>query len=205
MTSVKKTPSEIALFLSEKDPILASVIISCGVLPQTHSTDYFISLIESIVSQQLSIKVADVIFARFEALFLDKKITPEKVMEIDTEMMRGVGMSYAKVKYVKSIAQHVIDSPLLFEKFDEMSNEDIIATLIQINGVGRWTAEMFLLFSMGREDIFSYGDLGLRNAIKKLYGLDPVTSETADVIVSQWIPYRSYASRYLWKSLEMKV
>ena len=203
MNPVQKTPEEIALYLSKKDPILAQVIKSVGVLPRTHNADYFIALTESIVSQQLSVKVADVIFARFVSLFPNKKITPEKVLEIDTEVMRGVGMSYAKVKYVKSIATHVIDSPLLFEKFDEMSNEDIIATLIQINGVGRWTAEMFLLFTMGREDIFSYGDLGLRNAMKKLYNLETVTPETSESIVSQWIPFRSFASRYLWKSLEM--
>jgi DNA-3-methyladenine glycosylase II len=100
------------------------------------------------------VKVADVIFARFENLFPEKNITPEKVLEIDTDVMRQVGMSYGKIKYVKSLAQHVIDSPLLFEKFDSLSEEEIIAELTQVKGIGKWTAEMFLMFNMGKPDIF---------------------------------------------------
>lgn len=199
----RKSPQEIATYLSEKDPILKKVIQQVEIIEVKKRDNYFLSLTESIISQQLSVKVADVIFARFENLFPEKQVTPEQVLLIDTEKMREVGMSYAKAKYVKAIAQHVLDSPLMFEQFDEMSDEDIIADLIQIKGVGRWTAEMFLMFTMGREDIFSYGDLGLRNAIKKLYGVEEVTPETASAIVSLWSPYKTYASRYLWKSLEL--
>lgn len=194
-----------AEFLKKTDTILAKVIEKVGVLDERKSTNYFVSLIESIISQQLSVKVADVIYARFENLFPEKLITPEKVLAIDTEIMRSVGMSYGKIKYVKSLAEHVIASPTMFEQFDEMADEDIIAELIPINGIGRWTAEMFLIFTMGRPDIFSYGDLGLKNAIRNLYGLkDKPTLEEATEITDQWKPYRSYGSRYLWKSLEMK-
>ena len=119
--------------------------------------------------------------------------------------MRSVGMSYGKIKYVKSLAEHVIASPTMFETFDQMSDEDIISELIPIKGIGQWTAEMFLIFTMGRPDVFSYGDLGLKNAIRNLYGLsDRPTLEEATEITDQWRPYRSYGSRYLWKSLELK-
>jgi DNA-3-methyladenine glycosylase II len=199
------TGESAADFLKKADKTLANVIEKVGVLETSKSTNYFVSLIESIVSQQLSIKVADVIFGRFENLFPEKHITPENVLEIDKEVMRKVGMSYGKITYVQSLARHVIDSPLLFEKFDEMADEDIIAELIKVKGIGQWTAEMFLIFTMGREDVFSYGDLGLKNAIRNLYGFtDRPTLEEATEITDQWRPYRSYGSRYLWKSLELK-
>lgn len=193
-----------AKFLREADATLARVIEKVGILEEKKSDNYFISLIESIVSQQLSVKVANVIYGRFENLFPEKVVTPEKVLEIDTEVMRKVGMSYGKIKYVKSLAEHVIQSPTMFEQFDAMSDEDIIAELIPIKGIGQWTAEMFLIFTMGRPDVFSYGDLGLKNAIRNLYGLsDRPTLEEANEITDAWRPYRSYGSRYLWKSLEI--
>lgn len=202
---ITTSPEKIAKYLSKNDPVLGKVIDKVGPLDIRKSTDYFISLIESIVSQQLSVKVADIIFARFENLFPEKKITPEKVLEIDADVMRQVGMSYGKITYVKSLAQHVIDSPLLFEKFDELSEEEIVTELVQVKGIGKWTAEMFLMFTMGKPDIFSYGDLGLKNAIKKLYKLDELSEEKALAIAENWKPYRSYACRYLWRSLDQKL
>lgn len=204
---MKNTSSttDIARYLSEKDPILGKIIAKVGSLEAQKSTDYFISLVESIVSQQLSVKVADVIYARFENLFADRKVTPEKVLEIDADVMRQVGMSYGKIKYVKSLAQHVIDSPRVFETFDLLSEEEIITELTQVKGIGKWTAEMFLIFSMGKPDIFSYGDLGIRNAIKKLYKLEDLSEHHALTIAEKWIPYRSYACRYLWRSLDQKL
>lgn len=197
------SPEEISNYLSDKDPVLGKVIMRVGPLESVAGTDYFVSLIESIVSQQLSVKVADIIFARFENLFPDKKITPEKVLEVEAEVMRKAGMSYGKIKYVKSLARHVSDSPLMFEAFDLMSEEEIITELTFVKGIGRWTAEMFLIFTMGKADIFSFGDLGLRNAIKKLYEIENLTAQKAEEIAKVWIPYRSYAARYLWKSLEI--
>lgn len=186
------------------DEVLASVVTKVGVLDERKSKDYYVSLTESIISQQLSVKVADVIYARFVGLFKDNNVTPEEVLQIDTEVMRGVGMSYAKINYIKALAEHVIESPTMFETFNEMSDEDIIAELIQIHGIGRWTAEMFLIFTMGRPDVFSYGDLGLKNALKRLYNFENhPTAEEAAEITNKWKPYRSYGSRYLWKSLEL--
>lgn len=190
--------------LIKHDSILRDVVVKVGLLETRSSTDYYLTLTESIISQQLSVKVADVIYARFVNLFPDKKVTPEEVLKRDTEDMRGVGMSYAKIKYIKDLAQHVIDSPKMFEMFDEMTDAEIIAELIKVKGIGQWTAEMFLIFTMGRPDIFSYGDLGLKNALKKLYGFEnhPTPDEAAK-ITDKWKPYRSYGSRYLWKSLEL--
>jgi DNA-3-methyladenine glycosylase II len=205
VNTTSTSANEIAEYLIKKDPILGKVVSAVGPLEASHKDNYFLSLIESIISQQLSVKVADVIFARFENLFPEKNITPEKVLEIDTDVMRQVGMSYGKIKYVKSLAQHVIDSPLLFEKFDSLSEEEIIAELTQVKGIGKWTAEMFLMFTMGKPDIFSYGDLGLKNAIKKLYGIEELTEEKAKEITDIWKPYRSYGSRYLWRSLDQKL
>lgn len=202
---VKNDRVEIARYLAEKDPVLGAVIQAVGPLDTPHNPNYFLSLVESIVSQQLSVKVADVIYARFVSLFPEKEVTPEKVLEIDTDVMRQVGMSYGKIKYVKSLAEHVIASPRMFETFDQMSEEDIITELTKVKGIGRWTAEMFLMFTMGKEDIFSYGDLGLRNALKKLYAIEELTEEKAAEITDKWRPYRTYASRYLWRSLDQKL
>ncbi len=191
--------------LQKNDKILAQVIEQVGILDLRTSNDYYLSLTESIVSQQLSVRVADVIYERLQNLFPNKKITPEEVLKLDTEVIRKVGMSYGKIKYIKDLAQHVIDSPLLFEKFDEMTDENIVAELIKVKGIGQWTGEMFLIFSMGRPDIFSYGDLGLKNALKRLYGFENhPTVEEAAAIIDKWKPYRSFGSRYLWKSLELK-
>lgn len=197
-------PQEALEHLKSADSVLRGVIEKVGVLDYRKHTDYYLSLTESIISQQLSVKVADVIYERFLNLFSDKKVTPEDVLKIDTEVLRGIGMSYAKVKYVKSLAEHVIDSPKMFETFDEMSDEEIILELVKVKGIGQWTAEMFLIFTMGRPDVFSYGDLGLKNALKKLYGfMGHPTPEQAAKITDVWKPYRSYGSRYLWKSLEL--
>lgn len=201
----KSLPQEAIEDLRTKDPILTKVIDLVGVLDDRKSTNYFLSLVESIVSQQLSVKVADVIYARLVTLYTKGNITPEETLTIDTEDMRKVGMSYSKIKYIKSLAQHVVDSPKMFEKFDQMSEEEIIIELTKVKGVGRWTAEMFLLFTMGKPDIFSYGDLGLRNALKNLYHLTEITPEIAEKITTVWKPYRSYGSRYLWKSLEKDI
>ncbi|CAN5189191.1 DNA-3-methyladenine glycosylase [soil metagenome] len=197
-------PEEAKKYLMQADPILGKVIEKVGVLEPTKHTNYYLSLTESIVSQQLSVKVADVIFARFVNLFPDQKVTPEEILKIDTEDIRRVGFSYAKVKYVKALAKHVLDSPTMFETFDELSDAEIIMELVKVNGIGKWTAEMFLIFTMGRPDVFSYGDLGLKNAIKQLYGFEiHPTPEEAASITDKWKPYRSYGSRYLWKSLDL--
>jgi DNA-3-methyladenine glycosylase II len=187
------------------DPILGNVIDQVGPLLVQLPNNYFLALVESIVSQQLSVKAADTIFARLQGLTTDSELTAELVLAMDPQIMRNAGLSWSKVRYVKNIAEYTLTSDKVFENFPQMSDEEIIAELIKIKGVGRWTAEMFLLFTMGRPDIFSHGDLGLRRAIERLYGFkkEP-TSKQIDKIANIWKPYRSIASRYLWKSLEIR-
>jgi DNA-3-methyladenine glycosylase II len=116
--------------------------------------------------------------------------------------LRAVGLSYAKAKYVKSVCEHALSGDVDFEGMRNLPDEEIIAELIKIKGVGRWTAEMFIMFSLNRPDVFSLGDLGLRNAVAKLYNVDRDDLAAIEKISQKWKPYRSLASRYLWKSLD---
>lgn len=186
------------------DPILSAVIEKVGPVQWQFSKNYFIELVESIVSQQLSIKAADTIFGRLKSLTANSELTAEAVLRMDPQKMRGAGLSWSKVSYVKNIAEYTLTSPKVFEQLDKMNDEEVVAELTKIKGVGRWTAEMFLLFTLGRPDVFSYGDLGLRRAIQRLYGFEKEpTKEEIEEIAHRWKPYRSIASRYLWKSLEL--
>ena len=193
-----------AKYLSERDLVLAEIIKKVPPFTHRKSENYFISLVESIISQQLSVKAADTIYARFEGLFLGKVITPEEVLELKDDVIRGVGISYQKISYIKDLAEKTLESGILFEQFEIMTDEEIIEELIKVKGIGRWTGEMFLMFVMGRPDVFSYGDLGIRNAIQKLYKFDhQPTQEEAEKIAMNWKPQRTLACRYLWKSLDM--
>lgn len=192
-------------YLSQNDPILGAVIKKVPPFKNPPSGNYFINLCESIISQQLSVKAADTIFSRLLHLFPKKQITPEAILEIDKEEMRGCGISYQKISYIKDLAQKTLESGILFEQFEIMTDEEVITELVKVKGIGRWTAEMFLMFTMQRPDVFSYGDLGLRNAIQRLYNLKKEPSQKrAEQISKKWKPYRTLASRYLWKSLELK-
>lgn len=190
--------------LSKKDPILGKVIKKAGMVEFTQDESYFYSLVSSIVSQQLSTKAADTIWKRFVELLPDGKVVPESVLKLEDQSIRDAGISWSKIKYIKDLAQKTQDSGILFEQFEIMTNEEIITELVKVKGIGRWTAEMFLMFAMQRPDVFSYGDLGLRRAIQNLYGMDHEPSlDEAEKISQKWMPYRTIASRYLWRSLEL--
>lgn len=189
------------------DSILGAVIAQIKI-PQTkkRQANHFRSLVESIVSQQLSVKASDTIFARFVALFPTGKFPkPEQVLEMPDSKMRRAGLSGSKVKYIKDLARKIHNKEVALHKLKKMSDEEVIEHLIQVKGIGRWTGEMFLMFSLDRPDVFSHGDLGLRNAIQKLYGKKrPLTQKQIEKIVQKWSPHRTTASRYLWRSLELK-
>lgn len=193
-------------YLIAQDPILGTVISKLPKFTQTKSTNHFKKLIESIISQQLSEKAADTIFNRFISLF-PKSIfpTPQAVLAMDTEKIRKAGISYSKISYIKDLAEKIHNKSLDFTRIHELTDIEVIDYLMKVKGIGRWTAEMFLMFGLGREDIFSYGDLGLRNAIQKLYKLKKhPTTKQAEKISQRWIPYRTWACRYLWASLTLK-
>lgn len=166
------------------------------------SDDFFRDLCESIVSQQLSVKASDTIFKRFLSLLPNSQLTPENVLKIPHEKLRSCGLSNSKSLYIKDLASKVIDGTVELDKLPAMINEEIIAELIKVKGIGRWTAEMFLMFALARPDIFSAGDLGLRNAIMRLYGLKRIPTEKKLIAIAhKWSPYRTYACRVLWRTL----
>ena len=162
----------------------------------------YLWLCNSIMSQQLSTKVARVIHKRFLELFGNSQPTPQQILEVPFETLRGIGLSNAKTHYVRNVCQFFTDNKLTDAKFNRMSNEEIIDLLTQIKGVGKWTVEMILMFTLGREDVFAVDDLGIQQSITKLYKLDSSDKKSMKEkmlqISAKWMPYRTYACRYLW-------
>lgn len=204
MYTVMKTYTHILKHFKEVDPILYEAAKKIGIIPITASNDYFVQLTDAIISQQLSEKAGATIFSRFKALFKKGEITPEGVIGLSDEVLRSCGMSGSKVKFINDLAYRVVGKEVELDKFAAMDNEAIITELTAVKGIGSWTAEMFLMSSLGREDVFSVKDLGLKRAIQKLYGLEyEPTAQELENIASKWSPYRTYACRILWRSLSL--
>ncbi len=159
-------------------------------------------LCSSIMSQQLSVKVADVFWNRFLNLFTSKSPSPEEILAIPFETLRGIGLSNAKASYVQNICRFFIDNNISDRDLHRMNDEEVIIHLTQIKGVGRWTAEMVLMFTLGREDIFPVDDLGIQQAMCGIYRIDAsdkkAMKEKMIRLSKKWSPYRTYACRYLW-------
>jgi DNA-3-methyladenine glycosylase II len=187
-----------------RDLVMKELIKKYGELTLAESSDYFTDLVRSIVGQQLSGKAANTIWKRVEAL-LSGEINADNFLSVPDELMRQAGVSGNKTRYIKNIAQAVMNKSLDLENIRSFDNEEIIRQLTTIKGVGQWTAEMFLIFSLAREDVFSFGDGGLNSAINKLYGSGVVlTKDEIKTISEKWKPYRSIACLYLWQSLDNK-
>ncbi len=203
MSEDKTCLAEAIKFLKKSDPVLAKLFGKYQPYVLRPSKNYFESLTDAIVSQQLSGKAAETIFKRFKALFPGNKFpTPAQVLVKSDAELRSVGVSGSKASYIKNIAAGFEDGSLDFKYIDKKTDEEIIEMLVKVKGIGRWTAEMFLIFSLGRLDVFSFGDLGLRNAVKKVYGLrkDPSPKKLKQ-LSAKWRPHRTAASLYLWASL----
>lgn len=159
-------------------------------------------LMASIMSQQLSTKVAKVIFHRFLSLYNGKEPRPQQVLDTAPETLRGIGLSNAKVSYVRNVAQFCIDHKITDTKLQKMENEEIIEQLTAIKGVGKWTVEMLLMFSLGREDVFAVDDLGIQQAMCKVYKISTADKKKMKArmlkISANWSPYRTYACLHLW-------
>ena len=162
----------------------------------------YLHLCSSILSQQLSTKVAKVLYKRFLDLFGGKEPTAKQILDIPASVFRSIGFSNAKASYVHNVCRFFIENKITDARLNKMSNEEVLELLTQIKGVGKWTVEMILMFTLGREDVFAIDDLGLKNSVIKLYKLKETDKkllrEKIEKISLKWSPYRTYASRYLW-------
>ncbi len=187
-------------FLSRRDPVLRRLIREvgpCGLRPRRKPA--FQVLATAIVSQQLSVKAADTIQRRVEA-HLGGPFTPAALAAADPLALRACGLSQAKVRWLMALGTEAVEGRLNFRRIGRLDDESAVAALDALPGIGRWTAEMFLMFALGRPDIFSLGDVGLRNGLNRLYnGGVPLSDADTLAITDTWAPWRSVASWYLWR------
>lgn len=185
-----------------KDKKLAKLIAQHEPFTLKSHKNICLRLCASIMSQQLSTKVAQVLYRRFLEIYNGREPTPEEIIATPFEKLRAIGMSNAKTQYILNVAQFAIDHKLTDKKLKKMSDEEIIELLTQIKGVGRWTVEMLLMFTLGREDLFSVDDYGIQTAMKKIYKLDDSNKksfrEKLLKLSGKWSPYRTYACLHLW-------
>jgi DNA-3-methyladenine glycosylase II len=190
--------------LLRRDPVLAALIRKhgeCG-LARAQRSDHFLALVRAITGQQLSTKAATTIFNRLIALMPDG-LTPEALSALTDEQMRSVGMSRQKITYFRDLCEKAISGAVALDALETMSDEEVIAALTKVKGIGRWSAEMFLMFRLHRPDVLPVDDLGIVNAIKKVYRLRKrPNADRIRKIGAAWQPYRSVACWYLWRSLD---
>lgn len=193
---------EAILHLRQADPVLARVIDAVGPIEIALRRERFQSLSRAIIFQQLAGAAAHTIYTRFLALFPGRRFpAPRQVLDASPEELRRVGLSRQKSLYLKDLAAHVDSGALNFHRFGRMNDEEIIADLTRVHGVGRWTAEMFLMFNLGRPDVLPVDDLGVRNAVRRLYRMRKLPdAKRLRALAERWRPYRSAASWYLWRS-----
>lgn len=185
-----------------KDPVIQKLIKKHGELEWSSEPDLYQDIIESIIGQQLSVKAAATITHRFKSLYGAKFPSPQQILDTPDLDIRGRGISFSKIKYIKGIAKAITDGDLNLKILPDLSDQEVLEELIKLKGVGKWTAEMILIFSLRRPDVFSIGDLGLRTAISKLYKIDRDDLKAIEKLSLTWRPYRSDVARYLWKSLD---
>jgi DNA-3-methyladenine glycosylase II len=189
--------------LSKSDPVIAAIIQRVGPCAIQYREPSFETLVRSIVYQQLSGKVASVIFGRLHAAAGEAQLTPAGIMKLRPEKMRKVGLSAQKTLYIRELAKHTRRGSIVFEDLPETPDPEVIEHLTRVKGIGVWTAQMFLMFALRREDVLPVADLGIRSAMKKAYGLEELPKPAEmEKIAAAWKPYSSIACWYLWRSLE---
>ena len=189
--------------LRRSDPVMRNLIQRAGPFRLKLRRNRFHALVSSILSQQISGKAAASIRARLEEYVAPERISPETLGRLTPKQLRGVGVSPQKASYLLDLAERVGSGGLRLHRLARMTDEEVIEALIRVKGIGVWTAQMFLIFSLGRLDVFPHDDLGVRVAIRNLYGLDDLPDkETSHRIAMRWRPYASVASWYCWRSLE---
>ncbi len=202
----EKIAQKAAEYLGDNDKNLLAVITSVGMCTIRPHANHYQELVDSIISQQLSVKAAASIEKKFCNLFgSDEFPSPTQILKKDVDTLRSAGLSRAKAIYVQDLALSVLEGRVKFDHFDELTNDEIINELTQVKGIGEWTAHMFLMFSLGRTDILPVGDLGIKNGIQKLYKLKklPGKDEIESIALkNKWHPFESIASWYVWQSLD---
>jgi DNA-3-methyladenine glycosylase II len=194
--------------LRAADDVIAALIDEHGELDlaarrRDRPSDAYGALLRSIVGQQLSTKAARSIYARLVELFGGHTPAPDELLAADPDLVRAAGLSRPKVAYLRSLAEHVLSGELELDRLGELSDERISAELTAVKGLGQWTADMFLIFHLGRPDVLPVGDLGVRRAVERLYNLERLPSAPElEALGERWRPYRSVASLYLWRSLD---
>jgi DNA-3-methyladenine glycosylase II len=190
------------LHLRKSDPVLGGIIDRVGDYAIQFRDPDFETLVKSIVSQQLSGRVASVIFGRLMAA-AGGKLTPENILKLRPARMRAVGLSAQKTEYVRDLARHTRDGRIRFDELTDLPDEEVMARLTAVKGIGVWTVHMFLMFALRRHDVLPTGDLGIRNAIRHAYGLETAPSPgEVEAMAERWHPFCTVASWYLWRSLE---
>ena len=185
-----------------KDPVLSGIIETVGDYTLKKRNHHFSVLVESIISQQLATGAAEAIFKRFKGLY-PKFPTASEILSTRKTKLRQVGLSGMKIEYLKDLSRHVEEGRLDMKSLSKMSDEDVILQLTQVKGIGRWTAEMFLIFSLGRQDVFPADDLGLRKGVQRAFSLKEIPKlKEVEKIGERWRPYRTIVTWYLWKSLQ---
>lgn len=188
-----------------RDPIMKRLVKRYELAELEKKENLFSALIYEIIGQQLSGKVVRVIHSRFLGLFPKNKLPlPKDVLMLSDKKIRSCGCSWAKVGYLKSLAECVESGQLNLKSLHRVSDEEAREQLLRVKGIGPWTAEMFLIFSLQRPDIFSVGDLGLRSAVSRLYKVRKDDFKKIEKISERWKPFRSFACRYLWESIDTK-
>ncbi|MDQ2973097.1 MAG: DNA-3-methyladenine glycosylase [bacterium] len=188
------------LKLINLDSDLAELIKSHGSIVHETRKDYYVSLARSIIGQQISVKAAAKIFERFKRV---TKLSPVLAQNLSEAEIKEIGLSGQKVRYIRDLSEHFVKDSAVFNHLDGHSDDDVVSELTKIKGVGLWTAQMFMMFTLGRPDVFAPDDRGLQLAVKKLYGLPEVPNRSELIFISQkWKPYRTAASYHLWRSLD---
>lgn len=184
------------------DPVMDAIIRATGKLEPVQEKDLYLSLLISIVSQQLSVKAADTIWNRVLQLFPERYADARLLLSLSDDLLRSCGLSYAKAGYIKNVARFHLENKLDYRRLRHKPDEELLAHLVTIKGVGKWTAEMILIFNLHRQDVMPYDDIGIQNSIRELYGLSTNKKELKEEIADldrHWQPFRSLACRHLWK------
>jgi DNA-3-methyladenine glycosylase II len=191
--------------LGKLDPALGKLMDQCGPIEIPLQENYFTSIASAIVGQQLSNRVAGVLWTRLAELS-GEAVSPTTMLSLEEEDLRRIGISYSKIKYLKALSTAVIENRLELNQLHLFDDDEIVRQLTSVKGIGPWTAEMFLIFSMGRLDVFSVGDAGLQRAVKWLYNREDVPGKEELLRISnQWKPYRTIAALYLWRAIDDKM